>query len=223
MVCIIAVSCIFYDHRFSSLACTKPGNRTVMYVCLGVFCLYQARKQNGHVCVFGGILPVPSQETERSCMCVWGYFACTKPGNRTVMYVCLGVFCLYQARKQNGHVCVFGGILPVPSQETTVMYVCLVVFCLYQARKQNGHVCVYWFGGILPVRSCMCVWFFFACTKPGNRTVMYVCLGVQNVMYACLGVQNVMYLCWGYFASVASKLQYKTSKHNVLKRTNNKR
>ena len=62
-----------------------------------------------------------------------------------------------------------------------------------------------------------------ACTKPGNRTVMYVCLGVQNVMYACLGVQNVMYLCWGYFASVASKLQYKTSKHNVLKRTNNKR
>jgi hypothetical protein len=69
----------------------------------------------------------------------------------------------------------------------------------------------------------MCVWVFFACTKPGNRTVMYVCLGVQNVMYACLGVQNVMYLCWGYFASVASKLQYKTSKHNVLKRTNNKR
>ena len=78
MVCIIAVSCIFYDHRFSSFACTKPGNRTVMYVCLGVFCLYQARKQNGHVCVFG--------DTERH-VCVFGV--------------------------TERHVCVFGGILPL--------------------------------------------------------------------------------------------------------------
>ena len=57
-----------------------------MYLCVRVSfpSLYQAMKVSGHVFVCEGIVtkPVPSHESEWSCICVLGYRyqACTKPG-----------------------------------------------------------------------------------------------------------------------------------------------
>ena len=81
-----------------------------------------------YLCVRLSEVPVSSQESERSCICVLGL-----------------VKSLYQARKVSGHV--FGVRLsevPVSSQESERSCICVLglVKCLYQARKVSGHVFV---------------------------------------------------------------------------------
>ena len=47
---------------------------------------------------------IPSQESERSCICVLGVSVHTKPGKWAIMYLCARSIGPYQARKMSGHV-----------------------------------------------------------------------------------------------------------------------
>ena len=63
---------------------------------------------SGHVFVLGLlILPVPSQESERSCICVLGLLILPVPSQeseRSCICVLGLLFCLYQTRRVSGHV-----------------------------------------------------------------------------------------------------------------------
>ena len=99
--------------------------------------VYQARKVRGNIFLcFKGIAtkPVPSQESERSYICVLGVslpsLNCTKPGTLDVIYLC------------------FRGIVtkPVPSQESEMSYICVLgvsLPSLYHTRRVRGHIFVF--------------------------------------------------------------------------------
>ena len=122
------------------------------------------------MCV-GGIVskPAPTQESERSCICVlgvslpslhqprkvsghvyvcWGYRyqACTKPGKWVVMYMCVGGIATQPAPSQESEwscICVLG----VSNQESEWSCICALgvsLPSLCQARKVSGHIYVCW-------------------------------------------------------------------------------
>ena len=103
---------------------------------------------SGHVFVLGLlILPVPSQESERSCICVRVIdFVCTKSRSERSCICVLGLLILPVPSQESERscICVLGLlILPVPSQESERSCICvlglLVIdfagYVLYQARR----------------------------------------------------------------------------------------
>ena len=145
-----------------------------MYLCE---CLYQARAVSNNVFVW---VVVPSQNSERSCICVSG---CIKSEQWAIMYVC-GWLC--QAKTVSDHlfVCVV-----VPSQNSERSCICVsgcakpdqwvIMYLCERLQSQNSE------------RSCIWV---SGCTKPEQWAIMYLC----EWLYQAITVSEHVFVCCRY-------------------------
>ena len=162
--------------------------------------------------------PVPSQESEQSCICVRGLYQARKVSSH-VFVLEVSLPSLYQARKVSSHVCVLEVSLPSLYQarkvSSRVFVLGVSLPSLYQARKVCGHVFV-------------CQGYRYqACTKPGKCVVMYLCVrGIvpkpvpsQESLRSCICVLGVslpslnqarrvsghVFVCQGYRCQACTK------------------
>ena len=201
--------------RFRDI-CTQPGKSTVIYMCQMQGYMYLAREINGDIYVLDVGVYVPSQESQRSYICVRCRGICTQPGKSTVIYMCLMQGYMYLARKVSGHIYVLDVGVYVPSQgnqrsyicvrcrgictqpgKSAVIYMCQMQGYMYLARKVSGHIYVLDVGVYVPSqgnqRSYMCVRCRDICTQQGKSTVIYMCQ-MQGYMYLAKEINGHIYV-----------------------------
>ena len=175
--------------------CTQPGKSAVIYMCQMQGYVYLARKVSGHIYVLDVGVYVPSQESQRSYICVRCRGICTQPGKSAVIYMCQMQWYMYLARKVSGHIYVLDVGVYVPSQESQRSYICVRCRGICSQPGKSAVIYMCQMQGYMyqeSQRSYICVrqGYMYLARKV---TVIYMCQ-MQGYMYLARKVSGDIYV-----------------------------